>query len=162
MPVGSVDPAQRERAEIISGILEKAGFKSPVLDDIRAEIWLKAVGTASLNPLSALTRATFAELCGNPATRNLARLLMEEAAAVAGALGVEIRVSIERRLDGAERVGHHRSSMLQDVERAERMEIDALIGSVVEIGRRIGVPTPTLDHILAMIKLLDETVCGGQ
>lgn len=161
MPVGAVDASQSHRAVLVSEVFSAAGFRSRVLCDLRAEIWLKAVGTASLNPLSALTRATFAQICGNEETRNLARVLMLEAAAVADALGVELRVSIDRRLEGAERVGHHRSSMLQDVERGVRMEADALLGAVVELGERLAVPTPHLVTVLAMLRLLDETTCAG-
>lgn len=162
MPVAAVDPKEEHRAEQVSATLESIGLRSRILDDLRGEIWLKAVGTASLNPLSALTRSTFAEICGNPATRDYARQLMEEAAAVATALGITLRVSIERRLDGAEKVGHHRSSMLQDLDKGEALETGALLGSVIELAGRCGVPVPNLENLHGMLDLLGRSVCAGQ
>lgn len=158
MPVAAVDPEEGYRAEQVSATLESVGLRSRILDDLRGEIWLKAVGTASLNPLSALTRSTFAEICGHPTTRSYARLLMEEAAAVAGALGIKLRVSIDRRLDGAEKVGHHRSSMLQDLEKGEALETGALLGSVIELAGRAGVPVTNLEILHGMLELLDRSV----
>jgi len=160
MPVAAVDPDEGQRAEQVSAALESVGLRSRILDDLRGEVWLKAVGTASLNPLSALTRSTFAEICGHPATRGYARRLMEEAASVANALGVTLRVSINRRLDGAEKVGHHRSSMLQDLEKGEALETGALLGSVIELASRRGVAVPNLENLFGMLDLLERSVCA--
>jgi len=139
----------------------EAGLKSFVLDDVRSEIWLKACGNLSFNPISALTRATLVDICQYPLTRQLARTLMEEAQQVAGKLGITFRVGIERRIAGAERVGAHKTSMLQDVEAGRSLEIDAIIGVVSELGRLVGVPTPSVDAIQALVALLDKGVREG-
>ncbi len=156
MPVGAVSRAGEDRAAAVQAMLETAGFKSRLLDDLRGEIWLKAVGTASLNPISALTRSTFAEICADEHGTRLARAVMSEAAAVAKTLGITLRVSIERRLDGARRVGHHRSSMLQDLERGEPLETDALVTAIIELGERTAVDVPHLKGIRAMLGLLES------
>jgi 2-dehydropantoate 2-reductase len=109
------------------------------------------------NPVSALTRATMAEICALPDTRALARRMMEEGEAVAAALGVRLRVTIDRRLDGAARVGHHKTSMLQDVENDRRTEIEALVGTVAELGKMTGVQTPTTEAVYALTRLLDRS-----
>ena len=157
-PVGELDGAETERAREIAGVLEAAGYKSYILEDIRAEIWLKAVGVLAFNAISALTHATMAEICRYPPSRELAMRLMREAEAVAEGLGVAMRVPLERRLAGAERVGEHKTSTLQDVEGGRSLEVEALIGSVVEVGARLGVPTPATEAIYASVKLLDETL----
>jgi len=156
LPVGELDGRDSQRARAIAELLVRSGFDSTVVDDIRAEIWLKAVGVLAFNSISALTRATMAQICAHPATRQLAIELMSEAQAVAEGLGVTLRVSIERRFRGAERVGEHRTSMLQDVEAGRRLEVEALVGSVVEIGKKLGIPTPFIEEINACVQLLDE------
>lgn len=155
-PVGEPDGTDSERARAVADLFVRSGFDSIVVDDIRAEIWLKAVGVLAFNAISALTRATMAQICAHPATRSLAVELMTEAQAVAEGLGVKLRVPIERRLRGAEKVGDHRTSMLQDVEAGHPLEVDALVGSVVEIGKRLGVPVPSIDAINACLQLLGE------
>lgn len=135
-----------------------AGLKSFVLDHLRGEVWLKLLGTAVFNPLSALTRATVVDICRHPASRQLVIDLMREVAAVANAFGVELRLPIERRLEGAEKLGHHKTSMLQDLEAGRRMEIDALVGAVVEIARWVEVETPRLETIEAAVSLLDQQI----
>jgi 2-dehydropantoate 2-reductase len=157
-PVGELDGIETERAREISGVFERAGYKSYILDDIRAEIWLKAVGVLAFNGISALTHATMAEICRYPPSRDLAMRVMREAEAVAERLGVTMRVPLERRLAGAERVGEHKTSTLQDVEAGRPLEVEALIGSVVEVGTRLDVPTPAIEAIYASVKLLDETL----
>ena len=127
-----------------------SGLRAPVLDKIRDEIWLKLWGNVSLNPISALTLATLDVICSEPGTRNVARMMMTEAKDIAEKLGVSFRVGIERRLDGARDVGAHKTSMLQDLERGRTMEIDALVTVVQEMGRMVGVPTPTIDTVLAL------------
>ena len=157
-PVGELDGSRSDRVRAIAELFERGGFDSLVVEDIRAEIWLKAVGVLAFNSISALTHATMAEICAHQATRRLAVELMSEAQAVAEALGVTLRVPIERRLRGAEKVGDHRTSMLQDVEAGRRLEVEALVGSVVEIGQRLGVPTPFIEEINACVQLLDRHI----
>ena len=113
----------------------KAGFKSPVLDNIRAEIWLKLWGNLTFNPISSLAHATLVDICQYPLTRELAAAMMTEAQDVANKLGITFRVGIDKRIAGAEKVGKHKTSMLQDIEAGRAPEIDALVGSVVELGR---------------------------
>jgi len=129
----------------------KAGLKSRVLKDIRSEIWLKAWGNLSFNPISALTHATLVDICQFPETRHLAARMMEEAETIAKKLGVTFRVSIEKRIAGAESVGAHKTSMLQDLERGRPMEIDPLVTVVQEMGRLTETPTPALDTVLALV-----------
>jgi 2-dehydropantoate 2-reductase len=135
-----------------------AGFAAPVIADIRNEIWLKVWGNLSFNPVSALTRATLSGICGDADGRELVAQMMREASEVAGRLGVSFRISIDQRIDGAARVGGHKTSMLQDVESGRAVEVDALVGSVVELGRLVGVPTPTITAIYRATKLLDATL----
>ncbi len=162
-PVGELDNTISERARTISAMLEKAGFKSPVLADIRSEIWLKAWGNLTFNPLSALTHATLVDICQYPPTRELAANMMREAQAIGEKLGATFRVTLEKRIAGAEKVGKHKTSMLQDLEAGKAMEIDALVGAIVELGQLTGVPTPHISAVHACIKLLDKTVqdAGG-
>ena len=157
-PVGELDGAQTERIEQISRLFAGAGFKSRILDDIRAEIWLKAWGNLAFNPISAMTHATLAGMCRFPQTRDLARNMMEEAQAVAHKLGIQFRHTIERRISGAEGVGEHKTSMLQDMENGRELEIDALIGAVAELGRLTQTATPHIDAVHACISLLADTM----
>jgi 2-dehydropantoate 2-reductase len=138
-------------------MLTKAGLKAPISTRIRNEIWLKVVGNATLNPISALTGATLVDIITSPTSRELARTLMEEVDAVARAMGAEVAVSIEKRMDGAAAVGAHKTSMLQDLETGRPLEIDALLGAVVELADGAGVPVPSLRVVYRLTKLLDET-----
>jgi 2-dehydropantoate 2-reductase len=124
------------------------------LDNIRAEIWLKLWGNLTFNPISALSHSTLVDICQYPLARELAANMMGEAQAVANKLGIEFRVTLERRIAGAEKVGKHKTSMLQDVEAGRAVEIDALVGSVVELGRLTDTPTPHIDSVYALVKLL--------
>jgi 2-dehydropantoate 2-reductase len=155
-PVGELDGSHSDRVERISQTLSKAGFKSFVLDDIRSESWLKAWGNLSFNPISALTQATLVDICQFTPTRELAARMMEEAQAIANKLGIQFRHTIEKRIAGAESVGKHKTSMLQDVEAGRELEIEALVGAVVELGRLTHTPTPHIDAIYACTKLLDK------
>jgi 2-dehydropantoate 2-reductase len=157
-PVGEPDGTTSERVVRLSECLVKGGLQAPVLSDIRAEIWLKLWGNLSFNPISALSRATLAGICQYPPSRAIAAAMMTEAQCVAGKLGITFRVSLEKRIAGAERVGHHKTSMLQDVEAARTLEIDALLGSVVELARLTDTPTPHLDTVYALTKLLAKTL----
>jgi len=156
MPVGELDGSRSERVVRIAAAFERAGFKAPVLDDIRAEIWLKLWGNLTFNPISALSHATLEDICRFPLTRTLAASMMTEAQEVAGKLGISFRVSLEKRIAGAESVGPHKTSMLQDIEAGRQPEIDALVGSVIELGRRTGTPTPHIDAVYALVKLLAQ------
>jgi 2-dehydropantoate 2-reductase len=153
-PVGEPNGAASARVQSISECFIRAGFKAPVLDNIRAEIWLKLWGNLTFNPISALSRASLADICQYPPTRALAAAMMTEAQSIANKLGITFRVPLERRIAGAEKVGHHKTSMLQDVEARRSLEIDALLGSVVELGRLTETPTPHLDTVYALTKLL--------
>jgi 2-dehydropantoate 2-reductase len=147
-----------QRVKALSQSLTKAGFKAPVTTNIRAEIWLKLWGNLSFNPISALTHATLVEICEFPPTRALAAAMMEEAQAVAGELGVTFKLGIERRIAGAEKVGAHKTSMLQDVESGRPIELEALVGSVVELARLTGVETPRIDAAYALMQLLVQSL----
>jgi 2-dehydropantoate 2-reductase len=157
-PIGELDGSRSERAQRISECFTGAGLKCPVLDDIRAEIWLKLWGNLTFNPISALTRSTLADICGFPPTRALAASMMSEAQAVAEKLGIRFRVPLERRIAGAEKVGHHKTSMLQDIEAGRPPELDALLGSVVELARLTDTATPHIDTVYGLTHLLARAV----
>jgi 2-dehydropantoate 2-reductase len=157
-PLGELDGSKSERVQKIADAFVRAGLKSPVLDNVRNEIWLKLWGNLTFNPISALTHATLADICRYPLGRELAANMMREAQAVAEKLGASFRVSLERRIEGAEKVGKHKTSMLQDVEAGRAIEIDALVGSVVELGKLTATPTPTINAIYQATKLLAYTI----
>jgi len=159
--LGELDGSISARAQAISTSLTQAGFKAPVISDIRSEIWLKLWGNLSFNPISALTHATLVEICQFPLSRELATQMMSEAQAIANKLGVTFRVSIERRIAGAEKVGAHKTSMLQDVEQGRPIELEALVGSVVELGALTGTSTPYISSVYACASLLAKTL-GAQ
>jgi 2-dehydropantoate 2-reductase len=156
--VGELDGTETARVKRVSELFRKAGLKAPVLSDIRSEIWLKLWGNLSFNPISALTHATLADICQFPLSRNLAATMMAEAQAVGERLGVRFRLPLERRIAGAEGVGQHKTSMLQDIEAGRALELDALVGAVVELGRVTGIPTPHIDAIYACVSLLAKTL----
>jgi 2-dehydropantoate 2-reductase len=155
--LGEPDGSKSERVQTVSSMLVKAGLKAPISSRIRNELWLKVVGNATLNPVSALTGATMVDIITSPTSRELARTLMEEVDAVARAMGVAVAVSIEKRMEGAAAVGAHKTSMLQDLEAGRPLEIDALLGAVVELADGAGVPVPSLRVVYRLTKLLDET-----
>ena len=161
-PLGELDGSDTRRARTLVDMFTNAGFKSFVLDDIRAEVWLKLLGNLSFNPISALTHATLVDICQYPPSRALAKSLMEEAQAVANGLGITFRVSIEKPIAGAEKVGKHKTSMLQDVEAGRELELEAIMGAVVELARLTGIATPGIDAIYALAKLLDKTMREDQ
>lgn len=158
--LGEPDGTRSERIEALSGALMRAGFKAPVAKDIRSEIWVKLWGNLSFNPISALTHATLQDICRFPGTRALAAAMMGEAQRVAEALGVRFKITLEQRLAGAEAVGAHKTSMLQDVENGRALELEALVGAVVELGRITAVPTPTIGAIYAATTLLGQTLAA--
>jgi 2-dehydropantoate 2-reductase len=156
--LGELDGSRSERVQGLAQALMKAGFKSPVSRDIRSEIWLKLWGNLSFNPLSALTHATLQDICRYAPTRELVAQMMAEAQAVGAKLGVEFKVSLHQRIAGAEAVGAHKTSMLQDVEHGRELELQALVGSVVELGQITGTPTPMIQAIYATASLLGRSL----
>jgi 2-dehydropantoate 2-reductase len=156
--LGEPDGTKSDRVRAVSEALTRAGFKAPLSSDIRAEIWLKLWGNLVFNPVSALTHATLADMCRFPPTRALAATMMAEAQTVAEKLGLRLRISIERRIAGAEAVGAHKTSMLQDVEAGRQLELEVLVGSVVELARLTETPTPAIDAVYACASLLARTL----
>ena len=157
-PVGELDGTETARVRMVSTVLTDAGFKSRILDDIRSEIWLKLWGNLTFNPISALTHSTLVDICRFPLTRELAATMMTEAKTIAERLGARFRVPMERRIAGAEAVGKHKTSMLQDVEAGKPLEIDGMLGVVVELAETTGVEVPTLRALYACVSLLNETL----
>jgi 2-dehydropantoate 2-reductase len=156
--IGEPDGTNSERCRNLSRVLEAAGFDAPVLDDIRSEIWIKLWGNLCFNPISALTRATLDIVTTRPELRALSVHMMTEAQEIATRFGASFRVDIERRINGAARVGAHRTSMLQDLENGRPLEIDALVTAVQEMGRLAGVETPYIDMVLALVQQLGRSL----
>ena len=157
-PVGELDGGETDRVRGVSELFAESGFKSRVLTDVRSEIWLKLWGNLTFNPISALTHATLVDICRFPLTRALAGAMMTEAQAIGERLGARFRVSLERRIAGAEGVGRHKTSMLQDVEVGKPLEIDGMLGAVVELAEVTGVEVPTLRALHACVSLLGRTI----
>jgi ketopantoate reductase/2-keto-4-pentenoate hydratase/2-oxohepta-3-ene-1,7-dioic acid hydratase in catechol pathway len=157
-PIGELDGKESERAKHLHDVFVKAGLKSRVLNDIRSEIWLKAWGNLSFNPISALTHATLVDICQFAETRELAASMMREAQEIAQKLGVTFRVTIEKRIEGAESVGAHKTSMLQDVEAGRSLETEALIGSILEMAKLTNTPAPAIASVYALVKLLNKVM----
>ena len=162
--LGELDNQRTPRIEALSKSMMAAGFKAPVSRDIRSEIWVKLWGNLTFNPVSALSHATLEDICCYPLTRELAQRMMEEAQRVGEKLGVTFKVSVDQRIAGAQAVGAHKTSMLQDVEQGRALELEALLGSVVELARITNTPTPTIDAIYAVTSLLSHTLTqqGGK
>lgn len=159
--LGEPDGSRSDRCRTIAQVLNAAGFRCRVTATLREEIWIKLVGSVALNPISALTGATLADLVRHEAAAELVRAMMSEARAVAERLGVTIRISSDQRLAAAGRVGVHKTSMLQDLEAGRPMEHGAIVGAVLEVGDALGVPMPATRAVYACISLLD-TVRGGR
>jgi 2-dehydropantoate 2-reductase len=151
-PLGEASGERTERVEKLSQLMIASGLDAPIRENIRDEIWLKLWGNLCFNPISALTHGTLDIIASDPGTRAIARAMMLEAKAIGDKFGVHFRVDVERRINGAGAVGAHKTSMLQDLERGRAMEIDPLVSVVQEMGRLAGVPTPTLDVVLALIQ----------
>jgi len=160
--LGELDGSTTPRIEAIAARFVAAGFKAPVSDNLRAEIWLKLIGNLAFNPISALTHATLEGLTRYPLTRELSRQMMTEAETIASKLGITMRASIEKRIAGAEKVGAHKTSMLQDVEHGRPLEIEALVAAVIELGRLTGTPTPHIDSVYACTRLLAQTIADAK
>jgi 2-dehydropantoate 2-reductase len=149
--LGEPSGEKTERVRQLAKALISAGLRAPVRS-IRDEIWVKLWGNLCFNPISALTLATLDRVVADQGTRGVARAMMTEAQAIGEALGVVFSVGLDQRIEGAAAVGAHRTSMLQDLERGRPMEIDALVTAVREMGDLAGVPTPTIDTVLALIQ----------
>ena len=152
--LGEPDGTRSPRSRAIADALIASGLRCPVTTRIRNEIWVKILGNVAFNPISALTRATLAQMVRDPEVVALVRNIMEEAAAVAARLGLELPVSIEQRIAGAGKVGEHKTSMLQDLEAGRPLELEAVVGAVVELGERLGLPMPYTRTVYACAKLL--------
>ncbi|HEV2415751.1 MAG TPA: 2-dehydropantoate 2-reductase [Candidatus Dormibacteraeota bacterium] len=160
--LGEPDGTRSERVQRIAGILTAAGFKAPVQTRLRNEIWLKVVGNATLNPVSAVTRATLGEMFASEESRQMIRTLMEEVESVARSLDVELPVSIDKRMTGAASVSGHKTSMLQDLEARKPLELGALLGAVIEIAGWQGVEVPSLRALYALARLAESVALGGE
>ncbi|HXX31528.1 MAG TPA: 2-dehydropantoate 2-reductase [Myxococcaceae bacterium] len=156
--VGELDGSDTERLRSVVQLLRRAGFKTRIASDLRSELWVKLWGNCTFNPISALTHATLVDICQFPATRRLAEEMMREAQTIGEKLGVRFPVTLEKRLAGAEAVGKHKTSMLQDVEAGKPLELEALVGSVLELGRITGTPAPHLTAVHALTSLLAKTL----
>jgi 2-dehydropantoate 2-reductase len=155
--LGELDGSRTPRIEALSQALMRAGFKAPISKDIRSELWVKLWGNLCFNPISALTQATLADICRFAPTRELAAAMMAEAQTLAQKLGVSFKVTIAQRIAGAEAVGAHKTSMLQDLERGRALELEALVGAVLELGRITATPTPHIAAVYAVTALLERT-----
>jgi 2-dehydropantoate 2-reductase len=151
--IGEPDGSKSERCRRIADALIKAGLRCPIRTDIRHDMWVKLMGNVAFNPISALTRATLIEIVQFPETRALAAEIMTETEAVARKLGIDIGISVEQRLEGAEKVGHHKTSMLQDLEAGRPLELDAIVGAVIELGSKLGLSLPCTQAVYACVKL---------
>ena len=156
--LGEIDGSDTPSIRAISDAFKAAGFKAPVSSDIRSEIWLKVWGNLSFNPISALTHATLEDICLYPPTRELAASMMTEAQAIGEKLGVQFKVSLDKRIAGAQAVGQHKTSMLQDVEQGRALELQALVASVMELGQITQTLTPTIDAVYALASLLAKNL----
>jgi 2-dehydropantoate 2-reductase len=155
--IGEPDGMRSERCCRIAEALTASGLRCPITTHIRQEIWVKILGNASLNPVSALTRATLVQMLRDPGVSDVIRNIMQEVESVSKKLGMELPVSIDQRMAGAEKVGEHKTSMLQDLEAGRPMELEALVGSVVELGEKVGVPMTYARAVYNCAKLLGQS-----
>jgi 2-dehydropantoate 2-reductase len=154
--LGEPDGTRSDRIRVLAESLIASGFRCPVTTRIRQEIWVKVLGNASFNPVSALTRATLVQIARDPGTSSVIRSIMQEVEAVSHKLGMELPVSIDQRIAGAEKVGEHKTSMLQDLEAERPMELEALVGAVVELGERVGLAMIATRTVYNCTKLLSQ------
>jgi 2-dehydropantoate 2-reductase len=154
LSLGEPDGTRSERCKAISEALIKAGIRCPVTQKIRTEIWVKILGNVAFNPISALTRATLAGMARDPEVRHVVRNIMLEVETVAAKMGIEMPISVDQRIAGAEKIGEHKTSMLQDLESGRPMELEAVVGAVVELGERLAVPMPYTRTVYACTRLL--------
>ena len=155
--LGEPDGTRSDRSRQIAEALIAAGLRCPVTAHIRQEIWVKILGNVAFNPISALTGATLVQMARDPDVRTLVRKIMEETEAVGAKLGLELPITIDQRIAGAEKVGEHKTSMLQDLEAGRPIELEAVVGAVVELGERLKIPMPHTHAVYACTKLLAHT-----
>jgi 2-dehydropantoate 2-reductase len=160
--LGEPDGTRSDRLRKISEALIASGFRCPITARIRHEIWVKVLGNASFNPVSALTRATLVQMARDPGVCSVVRNIMQEVEGVSHKLGMELPISIDQRIAGAEKVGEHKTSMLQDLEAGRPMELEALVGAVVELGERLGLPMTCTRTVYNCAKLLAERTSRQQ
>ncbi len=156
--LGEPNGEKSERVAALAQTLIAAGFKAPVSNDIRSELWVKLWGNLTFNPVSALTHATLEEICEFPLSRDIAARMMAEAQTVGEKLGVQFKISIEKRIAGAQAVGAHKTSMLQDVEQGKALELEALVGSIIELAHITHAQVPATSTVYALTKLLSNTL----
>ncbi len=156
--IGELDGARSERGKRIAEAFQRGGLRCAVRSRIRHDVWVKLIGSLALNPMSALTRADMDELLSDKGTRDVAGAIMEEGVNVARAMGMELDITVGQRLKGAERVGPHRMSMLQDIELMRPTELDAIAGAVVELAEKLGVPVPHVQTVYACARMLEKQV----
>jgi len=154
--IGELDGLNSGRCKRLAAALIRAGFKCPIRTRIRHDLWIKLLGNVVFNPMSALTGATLVEMATYPEAGNIVRAVMAEADEVAEALGVRLPVTIEQRIEGAKKVGHHKTSMLQDLESGRPMELDSVVGAVIELGEKLGLPMPHTRTLYSCARLLEQ------
>jgi len=159
--IGEPDGSVSERCAAFSEAMVAGGLRCPVEANLRDDIWIKLMGNVAFNPISALTRGTMVEICQHSGTRRVVAQMMAETLDIAARVGSTPKISVERRLDGAEKVGHHKTSMLQDLEAGKQMELDAIMAGVVEMADITGAPAPTLRTVHAAADLLSRTVLSS-
>jgi 2-dehydropantoate 2-reductase len=160
--LGEPNGEKTDRVTVLAQAMIGAGFKVPVSADIRSELWVKLWGNLCFNPISALTHATLEQIALHPLSHSLASQMMQEAQAVGEKTGAQFKISIEKRIAGAQAVGAHKTSMLQDIEQGKALELDAILGGVIELGRVVGIPTPTLETVYSLTRLLEQSVLQSQ
>jgi 2-dehydropantoate 2-reductase len=156
--IGEIDGSDTPRIRMLADVLRQAGFKAPIASDIRSEIWIKLWGNLSFNPISALTHATLVDICEFGPSRELVARMMREGQVIGEKLGVNFKVSLDKRIAGAAAVGKHKTSMLQDIEAGRPIELEALVGTVIEMGKITASPTPNIEAVYALAALLARTV----
>ena len=156
--LGELDGVTTDRCRRLAGAITESGLRSPIRSRIRSDLWVKLLGNLAFNPISALARATLVEIVTHPEAGALARAIMTEADSVARAVGIEVPVSVDRRMAGAEKVGRHKTSMLQDLEMGRPMELESVVAAVLELGKKVGVPMPNTGAVYACAKLLGDSI----
>jgi 2-dehydropantoate 2-reductase len=159
--IGEPDGSMSQRCQAFSEVMIAGGLKSPVQKDIRDDVWIKLLGNAAFNPISALARATMVEIATHPGSRATVRLMMEETLAIAAAIGCRPDISVDKRIDGAERVGDHKTSMLQDLERDRPLELDVILAVLIELADLTNTAAPTLRTVHSLTDLLSTKVGQG-
>ena len=152
--IGELDGTSSDRCKRLASILISAGFKSPIRSRIRHDLWIKLLGNVVFNPMSALTGATLEEMATHPDSNAVARAVMAEADELAEALGVRLPLTIDQRMEGARKVGAHKTSMLQDLESGRPMELESVVGVLIELGEKLGLPMPHTRTLYSCTKLL--------